>query len=389
MAAVLTTRRWLLAAVALTTAALAVPAPSAGAAPAPRNPGAVEMTDLPAGFEPTDINDRGLILGRLGDDIVVFDDGGQPAGTVGPWEPFPNPLCPSGPICFWPSPSAPLLNDRGVVATSLAQRATLWDDGGTTDLNGDARGSWALDLNDRGQAVVTRFMTDHLTVGLWERGRFTEIGRWPLETAVVGRLSGRGHVVLTTVTVRPPAVTSSVLLWHRGVTTPVEGFAPAGIDDRGRLVGQTTGTATQVGNEPAVWDDGEITVLPTLGGDGPHGTSYVNGRGQIAGYSTPSGATEQSVVLWEDGEVVDVGASLGLRLVSLRGLSDRGQVLVGGYTAAFHTAGYVWDDGEVVRLPPGDGADVHPVTMNDRGQVVGRRRLPGPQTPSIPTLWEL
>ena len=359
--------------------------PVGPAAPTPWPP-RVEVTDLPAGFQPAAINDRGLILGRLGTDVVVVDDDGEPAGTVGPWEPFPNPLCP-GPICFWPTPSAPIVNDRGVVATSLGRHATLWDDGETTDLNGDAAGSWVLDLNDGGDALVTRFTADHQQVGLWDRGRFTEIGRWALDTLVVGRMSERGHVVLTVLVVRPPTPAVSSLLWHRGETTTFEGFVPRDVNRHGQVAGERLNPADPFDNTPAIWEDGEITLLPTLGGRG-HGVSTINDRGQVAGFGTLPGVPGSRALRWDDGEIVDVGAATDLLESRPFGFTDRGDVLFGGLTTAFHTAGFVWDDGEVVRLPPADDGDVDPVAMNDRGQVVGTRRAPGPQQPTIPTLWE-
>lgn len=374
---------------ATATGAIATGATAAGATTAgPVAPTqGVEVTDLPVGLQPVGISGRGLVLGRVGGDVVVVEPDGGAVTTVGAWEPFPNPVCPPGPFCFWPPPSAPMVNERGVVATSIGRHAALWDDGETTDLNGDAAGSWVLDLNDRGDALVTRFTPDHQRVGLWHRGRFTEVGRWALDTLVVGRVSERGHVVLTTLAIRPPTPTVSSLFWHRGETTPFVGFVPRDVNRHGQVAGEQANPADPFDNTPAVWEDGEVTLLPTLGGRG-HGASTINDRGQVAGFGALPGVPGSRAVRWDDGGIVDLGATTDLLESRPFGLTDRGGVLFGGMTTAFHTVGFVWDDGDVVRLPPDDGSDVTPVAMNDRGQVVGTRRAPGPQQPTIPTLWE-
>lgn len=174
------------------------------------------------------------------------------------------------------------------------------------------------------------------------------------------------------------------------VTDLPAGFQPSDIDDRGRLIGQTGDLSNPaVGREPAVRDRGEITVLPTMGPGLLANPSFVNDRGQIAGYATPPSAADQTVVRWDGGGIVDVGAQPSLRLLQLRDLTDRGEVLVGGFTADFRTAGAVWDDGAIVWLPPGDGGEAAPVAMNDRGQVVGSRRGLDRTQPMTPTLWEL
>jgi hypothetical protein len=383
-------RWWRPAAAALITGALAAPAhpAPAGATPDAPQPGGVEVVDLPAGLQPIDINDRGLILGRMGPDVVVVDDDGGPTRTVGPWEPFRNPLCPPGPICFWPSPGALVVNERGVVATSIGGRATLWDDGERTDLNGDAAGSWVLGLNDRGQALVTRIFAEHQEVGIWHRGTFTEIGRWELDHQVVAQLSERGEAFLTILVVRPPTPTVSMRFWSRGETTPFVGFVPRALNRYGEVAGEQTNPADPFDNFPAVWDDGEVTLLADPGGRGANAVA-INDRGQVLGNGTFPDAPVTRALLWDDGGLVEVGAATDTSSTAPVDLTERGQVLFSGYTPRFHRGGFVWDDGDVVRLPPGDDHDVVPIAMNERGQVVGTRAPISPTGPVVPTLWEL
>jgi hypothetical protein len=268
------------------TGTLVAPATPAPAAPTP-GPDPIEIVDLPTDLRPSGLNDRGQVLGLLpNDDVVVVEDGAV-AATVGRWDPFPNPLC-STPICFFPSAARTDINDHGVVGTSIARRATLWDDGELTDLNGDALGSWFVDLNDRGQALVIRLSADRQTAGVWDRGRFSPVGSWPLDVRVVGRLSERGHVVLQLLVVGPNLRIDG-LVWHQGVTTELPGFAPSGVNRRGQVAGVRFLSPTQLYRPaPGIWDDGEVSLLPTIGIE-ENGTGEIDDRGRS--WATASGRT--------------------------------------------------------------------------------------------------
>jgi uncharacterized membrane protein len=282
---------------------------------------------------------------------------------------------------------------------SRGGHATLWDRGRFTDLNGDARGSRLLRLNDRGEALVLRDMADHQAVGLWRHGWFTTIATYPYPSVVLWhQLSARGHVAVLALTgsiLGPPSNLRNTF-WRDGTVTDLAtGFFFSEVNDRGQLAGRVDLTPTPVERpgpwHPAVWEGGEVTVLPAEPGSELGYANHLNDRGQAAGqYDDPTG-TVTTHVLWDGGEVVDIGAAVGGATTSIVELSKTGQVLVEGTTAEGTPYGAVWDGGEVTFLPAGDepGGAVDVSLLNDRGQVVGYRLPPGTGSPGIPTLWEL
>jgi uncharacterized membrane protein len=358
-----------------TTAPLAAPAAPAGAAPRPTR---VEAERLPGVLVPRGIAEDGRVLAvdvsdPAPDTVVVVDDdgdGGFDVTTVGPWEQYRHPLCPDE-QCFYPLPTVPFVNRRGLVGTAIGGHATLWDEGRTTDLNGDALGSWLVHLNDRGEALVVRFFADHQEVGVWHQGAFTEVEALPLDVVVTGRLSDRGHVIARTLVVRPPWPTYRYFTWHRGVLTDLGNFEPSDVDRRGRIVGTTTTPGVPFSQRAAVWDGGVVTELPTLGGWST--ARLVNERGRIAGSSARPGGSGTAVV-WDDGVLVEVGTAAGMPASGPVDLNERGQVLLSGPTPEGGRAqAALWDERGSVLLPPSGEPDryVYGHHLNDRGQVSG------------------
>ena len=78
------------------------------------------------------------------------------------------------------------------------------------------------------------------------------------------------------------------------------------IAPNGRIVGHRYFTSS---HHAAVWDDGVLTDLGTVGGGANSSANDVNARGRIAGWSTTS-AGEFVAVVWESG-VPTVLPSLG------------------------------------------------------------------------------
>lgn len=377
-----TRRPGILTALALALGAVVAPGGPVAAAPGPADE--IGVTDLPVGLTIQAFNDRAQVVGQLAGELVLVE-GGEVTATLPRFERHPHPGCPVW--CFFPVPRSPSLNDRGVVGTDIGGHASLWDDGRVTDLNGDASFSWLLDVDDRGDALVLRFTDDGRQVlGHWRRGDFTEIRSWSATEAFVGaRLEDTGQVIVSAMVARPqpppapPLLGFDALLWDRGVTTDLTAFAPSGVNERGQVAGVVWDPSSPLHTQPAAWDGGEVTVLPTLGGH-QHGTAGIDRRGRIVGYSTIPEVRGLVTVLWDDGELVDIGSAVE-GSDQPAGLTDSGQVLVRA-----DRAGAVWEDGDL-RLLPGGG--VEPFAINERDQVVGYRDGPDPFGLNIPTLWEL
>lgn len=360
------------------------PQPQPGTPGTPGTP-VVTMTDLPTGVDWSGINDRGQLLGITGGAdrrLVLWEDGR--VTDIGPYEQPSRPDCPPvGFYCPLPGPLGATINDRGQIGISRDGRAALWDDGVVTTVDGDAESSWLVGLDQRGQALVVGARAGRHVLGLWSRGTFTEITALPVEgrAAWTAQLSDGGHVVVSRVDFDCSCV--NAFLWHRGTRTDLGPYGGA-VNRRGQIAGTTADPATGEWH-PFVWERGRVTRLPTLGGQ--TGVEDINDRGQVLGYSYATGENGSHTVLWDGGEIVDIGARIDGH-DSPVGLNERGQVLVQGGMDAARRA-HLWDRGGLVTLPPlEEPSIVEAHGFNDRGQIYGRRST-GLLGPSVPTLWRV
>ena len=183
---------------------------------------------------------------------------------------------------------------------------------------------YAVDLNDRGQVAGTLVSAGRDRAYLWERGRVTHLGS----------LAGPSDPISSDVN---------------------------DINERGQIVGEAK---TSDGYYHAfLWEKGVMRDLGTLGGDYSC-AEQINELGQVIGYSITLDG-DYHAFFWDDGEMVDLGDCY------LYDLNNRGQV-VGENDDDWPEPGYVrsgflWENGRVTGL----GADVRPIALNDRGQVVG------------------
>jgi uncharacterized membrane protein len=381
------TLRIMRAAALLVIAAFGLPAPAAAQQQQRPRP-EITMTDLPTGIDWSDINNHGQLVGRTYTDlrVVIWHDGELTTiaeGAAMPANPAcPDPADPTYPVCLPIGHQAPLVNDRGEVALYQDGQAVLWRNGRFVDLGGGADVSSYVDLNDRGQVLVRRYFGQREVLGLWSRGTFHEIGsqRAGEYRLRVPRLSGAGHVTATVVDL--DCACARGLLWHRGRRTDLGEFGGL-VNSRGQVASVENDPAT---GEPYafIWEGGEVTRLPTLGGEQTY-VEDINDRGQMVGTSERPGERTFRTVLWEGGEIVEIGPA-GASYSRPIGINERGQVLIYASGENGRGLGFLWDDGELIPLPPlGDqwtSIDVR--GFNERGQVYGSHsRLLGPRTPVI------
>jgi probable HAF family extracellular repeat protein len=278
------------------------------------------------------------------------------------------------------------INDRGQVVAAGYRVADaelvsyLWQEGhGATEieLDGGLRTSQVIDLNERGQALVAGVRPDgRFVVGLWQDGAFREIAEWDFGTAppadptawhYYGRpmLSDDGHVAGQQVRgvcgLFPPYTgdcESRAIVWHDGAVTVLPGGGgPHGVNSRGDVIGES-----QLGG--VVWRDEQPTALGMAPRD-------VNDQGQVAGIWR--WWFLQRAAVWEDGRLEVLGTLGGWNSWAY-GINEAGQVMGLSETASGARHAFLWDDGEMIDLTPhandSDG-DPWPLDMNDRGQVIG------------------
>jgi probable HAF family extracellular repeat protein len=130
-----------------------------------------------------------------------------------------------------------------------------------------------------------------------------------------------------------------------------------------------------------LWRHGQMTALPTLGGNNAQAAA-INDRGQIVGISEtgvqdpscPPGKTAKTIapVLWERGEAQALPTLAGEPDGFVQGINDEGQAVGSSGTCTNITMHAVlWENGAVIQLPDLGVAGGTAYAMNDRGQAVG------------------
>lgn len=242
----------------------------------------------------------------------------------------------------------------------FAPHGFTFRNGVRTDLGGLAPGlgAGANWINDRGDVV-----------GLAENGQINPQGR--------------------------PAVVA--VLWKDGqifnLGALAEGFSSSAqaINNRGQIAGSSLNGVSDpfsiigVGIEVRafLWNEGTMRDLGTLGGPDAEAT-FINDRGQIAGFSYTSGnpnpntgQPDTHAFLWEKGNMQDLG-TLGGTFSKAASLNEAGQV-AGTASIAGDVANhpFLWDGSVMIDLGTLGGRNGAAFAMNQSGDVVGRADVPG------------
>lgn len=182
-----------------------------------------------------------------------------------------------------------------------------------------------------------------------------------------------------------------------------------GINDNGEAVGLSETSGFDPNGEdvcgfgtgatclPFLWRNGQMSALPTLGGNNGQ-ASAINNRGQVTGYSetavadsgcpfTPVGPTAVPV-LWDKGQAQALPRVSGDPDGVAFGINDLGQAVgySGNCAAAVHAV--IWADGTVIQLPD-NGPERSNVAyaINNQGQIVGKVRAADNSTYHV-ALWQ-
>lgn len=145
------------------------------------------------------------------------------------------------------------------------------------------------------------------------------------------------------------------------------------------------------------WEWGEMTALPTLGGNNGYAAG-VNNEGQVVGWAEntvhdPTCVAPQvlqfEAVIWgpRNGEIQQLPPFPGDQDGAATAINDKGQVigisgLCGDAVGAFSAAhALLWENGTATNLGSLGGVAWNtPAAINNRGQIVGFSDLPGDQS---------
>ena len=282
--------------------------------------------------------------------------------------------------------------------------------------------SQAFYVNSRGVASGQASLADgtwHAT--LWEGGRKRDLGTLggPDSTVYFGGPNATGQVAGFAETSTPDpngedfcgfaaqGVPSSGtclgFLWQDGLMTPLltlGGYNSAAnaINGRGEAAGNAETATTDstcppydpangqyqvLQQKPVVWKDGHIEELPTFGGDPDGSAVAINDHGQVAGLSGDCSTFNVTnsyylspvhALLWDHGNVTNLGSLGGAFGNEAHGINNRGQV-VGASDLAGDTVfhGFVWSQSTGMQdVPPLPGDTYsYALAINDTGAVVG------------------
>jgi probable HAF family extracellular repeat protein len=149
------------------------------------------------------------------------------------------------------------------------------------------------------------------------------------------------------------------------------------INSAAQVVGQS-GTAGGE-NHAALWENGTVTDLGTLGGRTAIALAISN-AGEVVGSSETAGGTVRAF-LWKDGVMTDLGTPGGTGSQAV-GINDRGQILLGGSDGSVG----IWERGVITPLPlPAGSTGCTPTGLNAAGRAVGECGF-GPEIRSV--LWD-
>jgi probable HAF family extracellular repeat protein len=232
-------------------------------------------------------------------------------------------------------------------------RAFLWEHGTMRDL-GTLGGpdAYAIGINDRGQVLGFSFVNSTLnpTTGLptgdgflWENGVITDIPN-PLGGTLVTPiyLSDKGQVVGYANLKGDMPGQEHPFLWQNSVFTDLTSFggtggAAAKINDAGQIVGNANfaGSTTY---HAAIWQNGSIFDLGTLGSDDCSAGLDINSLGQTVGFSAACVGTTSEAFVWQNGgPMVDLNtlipANTGLHLQIAANINDLGEIAGSGMLA--------------------------------------------------------
>jgi probable HAF family extracellular repeat protein len=319
------------------------------------------------------------------------------------------------------------INDRGWVAGAAnlegdqTEHAVLWRDGLTVDLGtlGGPNGSAGNPLKNN-LGLIPAFAqtsepdplgenwnftctlsgnlcqgTDLIQHGfLWVDGRKVPMPTLGGNNGAAWGANDRGQVVglAETDTVDPNCVAPQILDVEAVLWTPINNRiqelppypgdsvgAAVGINDSGQAVGATGScgpVSPALGAHAVLWENGQVKNLGSLGGALSNVAYAINNRGQVVGLSDLSGDTTAHAFLWQNGTMTDLGTLPGDFFSAAFSINNKAQVAGESCDVNFDCRAFLWQKGTMTDLntliPPNSSLYLLSANdLNDRGEIVG------------------
>jgi probable HAF family extracellular repeat protein len=305
------------------------------------------------------------------------------------------------------APGAACVNNAGMVVGQALLRAGpdrpfLWIKGNVFDLgtfggpNGGARG-----INAGGEVVGkadTAAVPEQEHAFLWSDGVLHDLGTFGGDSSTANSINNRGWIAgAADTTIPDPTGTIGPTENHAFLRTSDNALHDLGtlggpnshaisISDNGVIVGWSQvdfsiGAFGIPDLHPAIWVNGVPTRLPDLGGSVSLAIS-VNNSGTAVGQSFLADDSAFYAVIWQKGELRNLGA-LDDDVASAAGsINNRGDVVGFSITTGFAFRAFLWRKGVMTDLNTFIPANAGWVLMsaghiNDAGQIVGYGMLNG------------
>lgn len=247
--------------------------------------------------------------------------------------------------------------------------------------------------------------TQHICLGfVWQNGVMTALptlgGYNGFASSVndLGQVVGWAETAVHDSTCAPPQILQfEAVLWGpgSGQIQPLPGLpgdpdsAATAINDKGQVVGISGICQNAVGafsaKHAVLWQDGQVIDLGNIGGHGWNTPTFINNQGQIVGFANQSGdlvngqlALNFHAFLWtKDGGMRDLGTLPGDAISEALGINESGQIVGLSFGAGFsNPRAFLWQDGSMIDLnslmPAGSNLTLQVAgDINDRGEITG------------------